>query len=171
MRRALLVAAGVLVLAAGLGALLLVFSARDEAGLEQPAPGGPGTQEKDLGAEHVDIQTEELRLSPEPPVSGPHRASLPTREGRLDDRAILHALELGNVVFVHSGAPPAELRDLQEQLAGPYDPELANAGQSVLLVRRDGAPTQGLAWRRRLTTEDLAQLRAFGEAWLGVGAG
>ena len=171
MRRAVAVVAGVLVLLVGIGGLLLVFNARDEAGLDAQAPAGPGTLEEDLGAEHVDIQTEELRLSEQPPTSGPHRDELPTREGRLDDRAILHALEVGDVVFVHDGPPPAELKTLQEELAGPFDAELAAAGQSVILVRRDGAPTQGLAWRRRLVSDDPAQLRAFAEAWLGVGAG
>jgi hypothetical protein len=86
----------------------------------------------------------------------------------------LHALEQGNVVLVYGGAsaPPA-LRALQEELAGPYDKALVEAGQLVLLDREPGATgVVALAWRRmlRAPTAQDPQLRAFVEAHLGRGA-
>ena len=61
---------------------------------------------------------------------------------------------------------------LQEDVAGPFDAELAAAGQAVILARRAGAgPATALAWRRILKTGDATdpELREFAEAWLGRG--
>jgi hypothetical protein len=76
---------------------------------------------------------------------------------------------------VHPGdRAPAALRRLQEDVSGPFDAELAAAGQMVVLTRWPGADgVQALAWRRRLVASGPAdpQLRAFAEAWLGQGRG
>ncbi len=61
---------------------------------------------------------------------------------------------------------------LQEDL-GPYDPELAAAGQSVVLAHVRGlAQPVAVAWRRTLEFQDPAapEVREFVEAWLGTGA-
>jgi hypothetical protein len=57
-------------------------------------------------------------------------------------------------------------------VAGPFDAELAAAGQAVILARRPGAgPATALAWRRILRAGDPADpdLRTFTEHWLGRG--
>ena len=173
MARAISVAIGALIVLVGIGALLLAFTARDDAGLDETATTGPGQVEPDRGSDHVTGQAE--KLTDTPPTSGPHPDELPPREGAWTDGQILHALELGNVVIVHPGrAPEPPLRALQEQVTGPYDPALAEAGQMVIHVRRTNATEiQALAWRRRLATASAAdpQLREFAEAWLGRGAG
>jgi hypothetical protein len=84
-----------------------------------------------------------------------------------------HALALGNVVLRYRGRrPPAALRSLQEQLTGPFDAEIAAAGQAVILA--PGAPTgvEALAWGRRQRARSPSDplLREFTEAWLGQGA-
>jgi hypothetical protein len=153
----------VLVLAAGLVGLVLAFSARDDSQIAA-APAGPGELQPDRGAAHND--------SADPaglPTSGPHLPDLVTRDRReLTNDQLLHALELGNVVLVYDDSPGALAR-IQEEVAGPFDAELAAAGQAVILMRRPGRPTAALAWRRILETEDPAALREFAEAWLGRG--
>jgi hypothetical protein len=87
----------------------------------------------------------------------------------LSDDQLLEALHLGNVVFAYDGSP-AELKKIQDQVAGPFDPQLAAAGQAVILDRRPGVKgTIALAWRRELRSDDPAQLRDFADAWLGQG--
>jgi hypothetical protein len=79
---------------------------------------------------------------------------------------------LGNVVLRYPGSkPPAALRQIQDELTGPFDAEIAAAGQSVILAA--GGPTvEALAWGRRLpaSTPGDPELRTFAEAWLGAGA-
>ena len=56
-------------------------------------------------------------------------------------------------------------------MSGPFDPQLAAAGQAVILARRPGiGPTTALAWRRRLAGDD-ERLRDFAEAYLGQAGG
>jgi len=108
----------------------------------------------------------------EPPTSGPHRPEKVTRDQvPLSDDQLLEALHLGNVVFAYDGSA-AELKKIQDEVAGPFDPELAAAGQAVILDKRPGVKgTIALAWRRELRSDDPAQLRAFADAWLGQGPG
>ena len=78
------------------------------------------------------------------------------------------------IVFYDADRPPAALRKLQDEVSGPFDAEVAAAGQQVILARRDGAgPATAAAWRRLLRVDDPAdpRLREFAEAWIGRGAG
>ena len=162
-----MIGAGVVVVLAGIVALVLAFSSRDDPQLSSDAA-GPGRLQPDRGSGHgraadpVD----------DPPASGPHRPDLVTRDRRpLTDDQLLHALELGNVVILYEQISPA-LRRLQEEVSGPFDAELAAAGQAVILAPREGAgPATGLAWRRVLRVDDPADpaLREFAETWLGRG--
>ena len=169
MRRFALVAAGVLVAVAGLIVLALVFNSRDDPEVAR-APAGPGELQPDRGSGHDAA----ANVTDEWPTSGPHREELVTRDRRrLTDDQILHALELGNVVILYDAPDPgAALERLQEEVAGPFDAELAAAGQAVILARRAGAgPATALAWRRVYETSDSRDpaLREFAEAWLGRG--
>jgi Protein of unknown function (DUF3105) len=172
-RRLLAIAAGVLVLAGGLVVVALAFSSRDDA--QVGAASGPGRSEPDRGARHLPAGEHAQVPAGTLPTSGPHRPDLVTADARrLSDDQILHALELGDVVIAYDAArPPAPLRRLQAQVSGPFDAELAAAGQAVILARRPGAgPATALAWRRELRAADPASpaLRDFAEAWLGRGA-
>jgi hypothetical protein len=160
MRRFLAVALGVLIVAGGILGLMSYFSGRDSGGVQQSAAGGPGTLESTPGS---------------PPTSGPHARRNPTSERHLDDAQLLTALELGDVVIAYPQAtPPPALVALQERVSGPFDPELAAAGQMVILARRpDVSGIEALAWHRRLQASGPAdpRLRAFADAWLGKGSG
>ena len=169
MRRLGLVAAGVLMAVAGLIALAVAFNARDDPDLAG-APEGPGELQPDRGSGHG----APAQVTDEWPTSGPHEPDLVTRERRqLTDDQILHALELGNVVILYDAPKPAPaLDDIQRDVAGPFDAELAAAGQAVILARRPGAgPATALAWRRVQETDDPRDpgIREFTEAWLGRG--
>jgi len=169
MARLVAVAIGALVVLAGVFGLIAVFNARDDAGVERSS--GPGTQEPDRGARHAPAADSS---GPDPPTSGTHRPELVARDAReLSDDQILHALELGAVVLAYPSAePPAELEALQEEVAGPFDAELAAAGQAVILARVPGIEgVQALAWRHRLRAAgpDDPALREFTEFWLGRG--
>jgi Protein of unknown function (DUF3105) len=140
----------VLALAAVAGAVLLLQS-RDDAGVEKAA--GPG---EPVGAR----------------CPG-HATSIAHDKRALTTDQLRNALALGNVVLRYRGTqPPGALRSLQDQLTGPFDAEIAAAGQAVILA--PGAPTgvEALAWgrRQRARSPSDAQLRAFTEAWLGEGA-
>jgi hypothetical protein len=91
----------------------------------------------------------------------------------ISDDQLLRALELGNVVILYDGARPAPaLVRLQREVSGPFDAELAAAGQAVILARRaDAGPATALAWKRILRAGDPADpaLREFAEFWLGRG--
>jgi hypothetical protein len=170
LKQALLVTAGVVVAIAGLIALVLLFSARDDSQLSA-APAGPGELQPDHGAAH---DGPARPSGGEPPTSGTHRPEPITRDRtRLTDDQLIHALELGDVVVLYGTRKPApELVRLQREIAGPFDAELAAAGQAIVLAPRPGAgPATALAWRRILKTGDPAdpQLREFAETWLGRG--
>jgi Protein of unknown function (DUF3105) len=169
LRRFGLVAAGVLVAVAGLFALTLAFNARDDPEVAG-APAGPGELQPDRGSGHDAA----ANVGDKWPTSGPHREELVTRDRRkLSDDQILHALELGNVVILYDTPDPA-LERLQDEVAGPFDAEVAAAGQAVILARRPGAgPATALAWRHvyQAGDPDDPGLREFAEAWLGRGLG
>ena len=156
MRRALLVVAVVAVAAAALVAVVLVLGARDDSQLSA-ASQGPGKVQP-AGAE--------------PPASGPHRRVLVARDRLpLSDDQLLSALELGDVVILYEGSkPPPALVRLQDDVSGPFDAEVAAAGQAVILAPRRGAgPATALAWRHILRVDDPADpaVRDFTEYWLG----
>ncbi len=94
----------------------------------------------------------------------------------LDDDQVLHALEAVDVVLAYSKASLADpLRALADDVAGSFDPDLAAAGQAVILDRVRGRAIDGvqaLAWRHRLevASPNDAALRDFIEFWLGRGA-
>ena len=158
------IAAGVLLAIAGLIVLVLVFGARDDPEVAS-APEGPGELQPDRGSGHDHAAAVEDPW----PTSGPHLPELVTRDRRrLSDDQILHALELGNVVIL--SGDPADFVALQREVAGPFDAEVAAAGQAVILARHDG-PVVALAWRRVLQSYEPAALREFAEAWLGQGLG
>ena len=176
MRRLLLVLLGTVVVAGGIFALLLAFNARDDAGVGDGAPAGPGELQPDRGSRHLEpTQHVPLEGLTDPPTSGAHHARLPTKEGRLSPDEILHSLELGDVIlFYDAPRPPAPLRALQREVSGPFDAEVAAAGQQVILARREGSgPVTAAAWRRLLRTDDPSdpRLHEFAEAWIGRGAG
>ena len=176
MRRLLTVLAGAVLVVGGAAALLLVFTARDDAPVSGPAASaGPGELQPDRGSRHLPAG-EHVPLDglTDPPTSGAHHPRLPTSEGEpLSPDEILHSLELGNVIlFYDTARPPAALRALQRDVSGPFDAEVAAAGQQVILARRAGtAGVTAAAWRRLLRAGDPAdpRLRAFAEAWIGRG--
>jgi hypothetical protein len=167
--RALAAVLGLVVVLGGIYGLSQAFTARDDPGVE---PSGAATGlEPDRGAEHG---ARAGAVEGEPPTSGPHREELVTADAReLSADQILHALELGDVVVAYPQArPPAALRALQTDVAGPFDPELAAAGQAVVLARVPGLDgVQALAWRRRLRSADPGDpaLATFAERRLGQG--
>jgi uncharacterized protein DUF3105 len=113
----------------------------------------------------------------DPPTSGAHRTVRTARDGRpLSRDQLLTVLQEGNVVLFYAGTgPPAALRRLQRDVAGgPYDPEVAAAGQAILLAPRPGTPgVLATAWRRLLRADGPRdpRLREFAEAWLGQAPG
>jgi len=148
---------------------VVVFGNRDQAPVH--VLNGPGEAFADLCAAHE--RTDPSAYNSDPPTNGPHLPRLPTREQLANDDELLQALELGNVVIVYpSRRPPSALRKLQDDLAGPFDPELAAAGQAVILSRDPSiGQITALAWRHRLRADsaDDPQLRAFADFWLGRG--
>ncbi len=165
------VAAGIVAAAVALLALVLVLGALDDA--EVGTAQGPGELRPDRGASH---DAPAGRGGSEPPTSGAHRPVLVTRDRRpLTDDQLIHALELGNVVFLYDAPDPGTvLERVQREVGGPFDAELAAAGQAVILAPRTGAgAATALAWRRILSTPDPSdpRLLRFAEAWLGRGLG
>jgi hypothetical protein len=156
--------------------LIIILASRDPSGV-QSASSGPGTLQPDRGAKHLGADAPPTPVSPpaRPPTSGPHRPEAVSRDAAdLSDDQLLEALHLGNVVIAYPGAqPPEALRTLQRDVMdGGFSPDLAAAGQAVILDHRPGAgEIIALAWRRELRTDDPAdpQLREFADAWLGQG--
>jgi hypothetical protein len=148
--------------------LITILANRDSSGVSKSS--GPGTLEPDRGSAHVNGPRTPASPPDDPPTSGPHRPEPVTRDQEpLSDDQLLEALHLGNVVFAYDGSSAA-LKKIQDEVAGPFDPELAAAGQAVILDRRPGVKgTIALAWRRELRSEDPAQMREFADAWLGQG--
>jgi hypothetical protein len=148
--------------------LITILANRDSSGVSGAS--GPGTQEPDRGSAHVNGPRTPASPPDDPPTSGPHRPEAVTRdEVPLSDDQLLEALHLGNVVLAYDGSPAA-LKKIQDEVSGPFDPQLAAAGQAVILDRRPGVKgVIALAWRRELRSDDPAQLRDFADAWLGQG--
>jgi hypothetical protein len=169
MRRLLPALAGIVIVLAGVYGLMKVFNGRDSAGVSQSPATGPGALEP--------VNTSRPQPASGPPyTSAPHRARNVTAEGRLGADELTTALEQGNVVVLYPGRgkPPAALTRLQDEVSGRFDPELAAAGQMVILGHWPGVKdVQALAYRRRLRATGPAdpRLRAFAEAWLGKGRG
>ncbi len=174
MRRSLLALAIAGLAAAACFALISILASRDSGHIG--ATEGPGALEPDRGARHVDGPRTPASPPDEPPTSGPHRAEPVERDRTaLSDDELLEALHLGNVVILYDGDTPQDaLEAVQRDVAGAFDPELAAAGQAVILAPRPGiGSVTALAWRHRLgaSGEDDPRLREFAEAWLGQGSG
>jgi hypothetical protein len=168
-----IVLAVVLGVAAVVGVLLFVQS-RDKStfGDNEGGP-APGRLLPDQGAAHH-APPAGFQFATNPPASGPHVPTPVRHDGTVTRDQLLTALEQGNIVFVYDGnrADESQLRAVQEDVAGPFDPTLAIAGQAVILDPRRG--TKGviaLAWRRMLTAPKGSdpKLRAFADAYLGKG--
>jgi uncharacterized protein DUF3105 len=157
--------------------VLVVLGSRDKSTFQDSS--GPGQVFRDQGSRHLDPGTPHagFAYNSDPPTSGPHAVSALTRDDTgLDTDRLLTALELGNVVLLYRDrALRADLRAFQSDVAGPFDPVVASAGQAIVLAR--GRPVAGsritaLAWRHRLLVDSPsdAALRDFAEFWLGRGA-
>jgi Protein of unknown function (DUF3105) len=165
--------AAALLVVGGVVAVLAIFTARDDAPVSDVS--GPGELQADKGNRHLPAgeHVPSTGLT-DPPTSGPHHVRLVMRDRRvLSPDEILHALELGDVILFYSAArPPAPLRTVQRDVSGPFDAEVAAAGQQVILARLPGSgPVTAAAWRRLLRVDDPAdpRVREFAEAWLGRG--
>ena len=94
--------------------------------------------------------------------------------GVVDPSLSREELATGNVVLTYrqSGQRP-QLTALAEDVAGPSDPALLEAGQSVIVRARPsgGGGVVAEAYRRKLEvpSPDDPKLRAFVEHWLGLG--
>ena len=94
--------------------------------------------------------------------------------GKADPSLTADQLKRGNVVLLYSRpADRAPLEELADELAGPPDPALTEAGQSILVERRPrGRSVIANAYQRSLvvdSAEDPA-LREFVQYWLGRSA-
>jgi hypothetical protein len=164
-----------LALTVGLIALLSgFFASQDQAGVSG-ADAAIGQRFPDLG--HAHLSPGELRpvYDSDPPTSGAHIPErTPGTGGPLNDDQLLQALEVGDVVIAYGARqPPLGLRTLARSVAGRFTPALANAGQAVVLARRDGtAGLIGLAWARMVHVSSAGdpRLQRFAEQWLGRGA-
>jgi Protein of unknown function (DUF3105) len=172
--RAARVLAAVVVAVAAVVGLIAFFTTRDSAPVSRTAT-GPGQLLPDQGAGRLTPGAAPPRpYASNPPTSGPHAPTPVTRdESRLSDAQVLTALAAGDVIlFYGAPRPPAALRRLAGEEAGPFDTALARAGQAVILANRPGTPgVVAAAWRRllRVPSPTDSSLRAFVEAWLGVG--
>jgi hypothetical protein len=159
MRRLLPLLVGIVLVGGGLVGLLAIFENRDSGGLDAQTVQGPGVLESEPG---------------DPPTSGRPGGNL-QREGEVPDPVLLRALATGDVALVYgTPKPPEELVQMRDDATGPFDPELAAAGQMAFLVHRKGVTgIEALAWRRRLAVPTAAdpRLREFIDTWLGKGQG
>lgn len=175
MRKALSFGVALLVAAAGVIGILLFLNSRDKATFSESA--GPGIAYADQGSAPLAPGQKPPRpYNSSPPTSGPHARVPVARDRReLTDSQILTALAAGNVIlFYGTSAPPPGLAALADRVAGPFDPQLAAAGQAVILARRPG--TRGVtaaAWRHLQPAPSAGNpaLGAFADFWLGRGSG
>ncbi len=165
-----------LLLSAGLIALLSgFFAGRDSAGVSASGSVPPGIRFRSQGDTHLAPGELHPGYDSDPPTSGPHvPVAIRRSPSALSDDQLLEALELGDVVIAFgSHHPPPGLTALAHDVAGPFSPQLAAAGQAVILDARPG--TRGLlalAWTRMLRAgaPDDSSLKAFAAGWLGRGA-
>jgi hypothetical protein len=149
------------------------------AGHDQPGVSGAanvvGEQFRDLGHAHLRPDQPRPAYDSDPPTSGAH-VPVPVQrdEAQLSDDQLLQALEVGDVVMMYGRrTPPPGLTALARDVAAPFSPALAAAGQAVILARRPGtAGVIGLAWTHmlRVSGSNDPPLRTFAQAWLGRGA-
>ena len=166
---AIAVAIGVIALLSG-----GLAGSRDDPGVSIRTGPGPGTAYRDQGDRHLTAGQTDPAYDSDPPTSGPHVAApITTNDTTLTDDQLLHALELGDVVFMYSTPkPPHGLQAVADGVAPHFSPDLAAHGQTVILARRAGLGTiTALAWTHILRTNDAAALRSFAQFWLGKGAG
>ena len=174
--RVLAVVATIVVALAGAIGLLTLFTSRDTAPVSPGRTGGPGPEFRDLGARHLRPgDRPPVRFNSSPPTSGPHvPVAIRRDQAPISDDQLLHAIELGNVVLLYGTPdPPPGLRALAERTSdAPFNPELAQGGQAVILAYRRGTRgVVGVAWRHllRSSSPDDPALRQFVEFWLGRG--
>ena len=102
-------------------------------------------------------------------------AQLETAEegpGEVASDATADRLRRGNVVLTYrSEADGRRLRALAEEISGPADASLVDAGQAVVVTRAgdQADPVVATAYRRRLRAPSASdpQVREFVEFWLG----
>jgi Protein of unknown function (DUF3105) len=175
MRKALSFGLALIIAAAGVVGILLFFNARDKATFSESA--GPGIAYADQGSARLAPGQRPPRpYNSSPPTSGAHAPAPVTADRRrLTDDQVLTALAAGNVIlFYGTAAPPPALVALADRVAGPFDPQLAAAGQAVILARRPG--TRGAtaaAWRHLQPAPSATDpaLATFADFWLGRGSG
>jgi hypothetical protein len=151
-----------------------LLAGRDDPGVS--SNGAPlGVHYRDQGHTHLALNTLHPVYDSDPPTSGAHVPQPVLRDGSaLTDDQLLQALEVGNVVIMYgTSAPPPGLQALADQVASPFTPALAAAGQAVILAQRPDTPgLVALAWTRMLRVQSVSdpQLRAFAGQYLGRGA-
>ena len=155
MRRALGLLLAVLVAFAAVVGLLLFLQARDRSTLDRSgdATPNPGT----------------TVVSP-----APARRAAVRRDGvALTEDQVRTAVLAGNVVLVYGAAADAgPLRAVQDDVAGPFDPDLAKVGEAVILARRPGTGgvvAMALGHELRVASADDPRLRDFAGAYVGKG--
>ena len=175
MGRVLRTVASVAVAVVAVIALLLFLQSRDKSTVDNgttQAQTSVGTVEPDQGNAHRKAPSG-FQYASDPPTSGPHLPVKIPAAGSLSTDALLHALELGDVVLVYgSTADGPVLAGLRDDVAG-NDPALVGAGQAIVLDHRPGAAgVVALAWRRllRVKAANDPRLREFAQSWLGHGA-
>jgi hypothetical protein len=165
-----------LAIAVGVIALLSggLAGGRDDPGVDSSSGGHPGTAYRDLGDSELSAGATAPTYDSDPPSSGAHAASAITAPNqKINANQLLTALALGDVVFLYSTPqPPTGLQTIANDVAPPFTPALARAGQAVILARWPGlSKVTAVAWTRVLRSDSGAELRAFAGYWLGKGAG
>jgi hypothetical protein len=151
-----------------------LLAGRDNPGVSEKGA-AVGIKYRDQGHMHLAPGSLHPVYDSNPPTSGAHvPVSVPRDGAVLSDDQLLQALEAGNVVVMYgtTTAPPG-LKELARQVAAPFTPALAAAGQAVIMARRSGTRGLiGLAWTRaiRVPSASDPRLRGFAQLWLGRGA-
>jgi hypothetical protein len=156
-----------------IGILSGFFTSRDQAGVR--GINVPGLQYRDLGHVHLKLGDVRPPYDSNPPTSGAHFVRPVKRDMvRLSDDQLLTALEAGDVViFYGARTPPPGLTQLVRKVAYQFTPELAAAGQAIILAPRPRtAGLVGVSWGRLIRVGSPASpaLREFAKYWLGIGA-
>ena len=94
--------------------------------------------------------------------------------GKADPTLTADELRRGNVVLLYARPTDrAALKQLADEIAGPADPTLTQAGQSIIVKRRPrGSSVIANAYQRSLVVESAEDpaLREFAQYWLGRSA-